>query len=127
MADELGFQTRRFSGDGTGVAGRGLFCLPRLLRACGRQGLHNTVDIDQENAHFLAQLERHPGRPALLRYTREKDGIRDIVAEATKVCRQKAKRLFLQICYGGCVASWCLEHGVAPSDAPSFVFEMAAE
>ena len=93
----------------------------------GRQGLHNTVDIDQDNAHFLAQLERHPGRPALLRYTREKDGIRGVVAEATKVCRQKAKRLFLQICYGGSVASWCSEHGVAPSDVPSFVFEFAAE
>ena len=25
------------------------------------------------------------------------------------------------------MASWCLEHGVAPSDAPSFVFEFAAE
>ena len=38
-AEEFGFATRRYSGEGRGVAGRSMFCLPRALRACGRCGL----------------------------------------------------------------------------------------
>ena len=36
---ELGFATRRYAGEGPGVAGSSLFCLPRVLRGCGRHGL----------------------------------------------------------------------------------------
>ena len=53
-----GFLTRRWSA-------QSLFALPRALRSAGRCGLHNTLDLDQDNAHFRAQLARHPGRPAL--------------------------------------------------------------
>ena len=58
---DLGFATRRYAGGGLGVAGRSLFCLPRVLRGCGRHGLWNTVDLDQDCSHFQAQLARHPG------------------------------------------------------------------
>ena len=49
---DFGFATRRYAGGGLGVAGRSLFCLPRVLRGCGRHGLWNSVDLDQENSHF---------------------------------------------------------------------------
>ena len=53
-AMDYGFPTRRWST-------QSLFALPRLLKAAGRCGLHNAVDIDQDNCHFHAQLARHPG------------------------------------------------------------------
>ena len=37
--DDFGFETRRYSGKGEGVAGRSRFCLPGLLRSCGRHGV----------------------------------------------------------------------------------------
>ena len=124
--DEFGFVTRRYSGDGTGVSGRSLFCLPRALRSCGRSGLANTVDVDQCNSHFHAQMARHPGKAALLQYTRERDATLVSVMEAG-VTRESAKVLFLQLAYGGSIASWCAEHGVAEDSLPSFVRQFADE
>ena len=126
-ADEFGFETRRYSGKGEGVAGRSLFCLPGLLRACGRQGLHNTMDIDQDNAHFEAQSARHPGKHALLQYIRDKGGIRDMVARSTGVDNAAAKQLFLRLAYGGDMAAWCRDHKVDIASLPPFVAEFAAE
>jgi hypothetical protein len=126
-AEDFGFATRRYSGEGRGVAGRSLFCLPRALRACGRHGLWNAMDIDQDSAHFHAQLSRHPARPALLRYIRERDCIRAMVCEATGVPKADAKQLFLQLAYGGGVASWCGDRGIEQTSLPSFVLDFAAE
>ena len=126
-ADQFGFETRRYSGKGEGVAGRSLFCLPGLLRACGRQGLHNTMDIDQDNAHFEAQVARHPGKLALLKYIRDKGGIRDMVARSTGVDKAAAKQFFSRLAYGGDMAAWCRDHKVDIASLPPFVAEFAAE
>ena len=54
-------------------AGRYSFVLlPKALRAIGRSGLNNCVDVDQCNAHPQAQLVRHPGRAALQKYVGER-------------------------------------------------------
>ena len=124
---DFGFATRRYAGGGPGVAGRSLFCLPRVLRGCGRYGLWNTVDIDQDNSHFQAQLARHPGRPALVQYVRERAATLAAVVEATGVTRDDAKVLFLQLAYGGTAASWCESHGVDQNALPGFVHEFARE
>jgi hypothetical protein len=124
---DFGFATRRYAGGGEGVAGRSLFCLPRVLRGCGRHGLWNTVDIDQDNSHFQAQLARHPGRPALLKYVRERDATLALVVEATGGTRDDAKVLYLQLAYGGAAASWCSDRGVDLNALPRFVHEFARE
>ena len=109
------------------MAGGSLFFLPGLLRACGRQGLHNTMDIDQDNAHFEAQSARHPGKHALLKYIRDKGGIREMVARSTGVDNAAAKQLFLRLAYGGDMATWCRDHKVDSTSLPPFVAEFAAE
>ena len=103
--EDVGFKTRRYSGEGPGVVGRSLFCLPRALRGCGRHGLWNTVDIDQDNSHFHAQLTRHLGRHCLLRYIRERGTLRKMVVDATGVAVGDAKQLFCWFAIG--VWRWC--------------------
>ena len=124
---DFGFVTRRYAGGGPGVTGRSLFCLPRVLRGCGRYGLWNTVDIDQDNSHFQAQVARHPGRPALIQYTRERDATLAAVMQATGVKREDAKVLFLQLAYGGSATNWCSNRGVNAERLPAFVRSFAKE
>ena len=120
-AYDYGFPTRRWTT-------QSLFSLPRLLKAAGRHGLHNAVDIDQDNAHFNAQLTRHrSGRPALIRYVRERDAVLSEVQEALGVSRTDAKHLFLVICYHGSVRNWCRERGVSASALPAFIAEFVKE
>ena len=119
-AADYGFPTRRWSA-------QSLFALPRLLKAAGRCGLHNAVDVDQENCHFHAQLARHPGRAALVQYVRERDAKLQEVQTMLKVGRGDAKQLFLVICYHGCVEKWCRERGLASDALPPFVAEFAEE
>ena len=121
---DLGFATRRYAGGGLGVAGRSLFCLPRVLRGCGRHGLWNSLDVDQDCSHFQAQLARHPGRPMLLQYTRERDeSLAAVVSMGVK--REDAKVFFLQIAYGGTAANWCSSRGVGAGELPAFVHSFA--
>ena len=119
-AADYGFPTRRWSA-------QSLFALPRLLKAAGRCGLHNAVDVDQENCHFHAQLARHPGRAALVQYVRERDAKLQEVQTTLKVGRGDAKQLFLVICYHGCVEKWCRARGLARDALPPFVAEFADE
>jgi len=120
-ADDYGFPTRRWST-------QSLFSLPRLMKAAGRHGLANAVDIDQDNAHFNAQLARHrSGRPALIRYVRERDAILREVQDALGVSRADAKSLFLVICYHGSVPKWCSERGVNADALPAFIAEFVEE
>ena len=85
------------------------------------------MDIDQDNAHFEAQLARHPGKHALLKYIRDKGGIRDMIAGSTGVDKGAAKQLFLRLAYGGDMAAWCRDHKVDIASLPPFVAEFAAE
>jgi hypothetical protein len=125
--DTHGFATRRFSGGGAGVQGKSLFCLPRVLRSVARCGLHHTVDVDQDNCHLQAQLLRHPSRPALIRYVKQRDEVLLEITAAAGVCREDAKVLMLQLVYGGTDRSWCSERGVAAEVLPAFVAEFATE
>ena len=120
-AEECGFKTRRFSV-------QSLFVLPRALRSAGRCGLWNTVDVDQENCHFRAQLARHPARPALAKYVSERAEVLGEVQEAAGVGRDAAKALFLRLAYGGSVDAWRKAEGVQESRVlPAFVDAFASE
>ena len=70
------FPTRQYSGGNDGSDGRSLFTLPRLLKSIGRAGLNNCVDLDQSNAHYYGQRERHPFKPALGHYINNKANVR---------------------------------------------------
>ena len=111
----VGFKTRRFSNDS-------LFCLPRTLRHAGRCGLTGSMDLDQVNSHFHAQLARHPCRPALVQYVHERDAV---LASVAGVGREGAKQLFLLLAYGGSLKAWRREHGGI--ELPDFVHEFDQE
>jgi len=49
--------------------GESFFGMPKLLRYIARTGL-DVCDLDQENSHFLAQLERHPSAEVLNQYVK---------------------------------------------------------
>ena len=121
------FKTRRYSCEGPGVEGKSLFCLPKLLRDSGRQGLWNAFDVDIENCHFNAQVARHPGRPILKEYLKDKANWRQQVVEATGVKPADAKQLFLKIAYGGNYLTWCEEFGVSHERLPGYVVSFAHE
>ena len=65
------------------MEGKGLFCLPWLLRDSGWQGLWNACDIDIENCHLNAQAARPPDRPLLKEYLKDKDVLRQRVVDTT--------------------------------------------
>ena len=96
--NDCGEKTRRY------CAGESLFRLPRALRAIGRSGLENCLDLDQCNAHPHAQLSRHPGRIALMRYVSQREEVLKEVCDACGVSRSDAKNLFLRQCDGGTLA-----------------------
>jgi len=89
------------------------------LRRLARAGLR-VVDIDQENSHFRAELRRHPAAEALSRYIRQRDVCLQEVMQLG-VSRDHAKQLFLQLGYGGGVATWCEDNGVDAARLPPFV------
>ena len=77
------------------ATGFSLFRLPKALRAVGRSGLGNCVDVDQRNAHPQAQLVRHPGRAALQRYVGEREAaLKEVFVVCVDVTRDDAKGLF---------------------------------
>ena len=116
-----------FSGGVNGASGRSLFCLPRVLRGVGRCNMWNTVDVDQVNAHFEAQIARHPGRAHVLHYVRHRKEVREEVVEATGVAAEGSKLLFLQLCYGGSAQSWAAEYNVTAEALPPFVEQFDVE
>ena len=123
----VSFKTRRYSCEGPGVEGKSLFCLPKLLRDSGRQGLWNACDIDIESCHLNAQVARHPDRPLLREYLKNKDVLRQRVVDATGVRAGEAKQLFLRLVYGGGVAGWAEECGVDAASVPVFAHSFAHE
>ena len=102
--DEFGTETRRFSGcapflddfsiggamdrmrklvkEGVPEAfvGKSFFGMPKLLRYIARTGL-DACDIDQVNAHFLAQSKRHPEAEVLTQYIEERTATLELVAK----------------------------------------------
>jgi len=113
--------TRRYSTED----GRSLFALPRVLRAVGRSCIHDIVDIDQENCHYRAQLERHPGMACLRRYVEDREAALTEVVEWAGVHRDEAKHLFPRLLYGGPSAKWLREQGL--ERLPQFVLDFESE
>jgi len=113
--------TRRYSTE----EGRSLFALPRVLRAVGRSGIEDIVDVDQINSHCRAQLERHPGMTCLRRYVEDREAALREVIEWAGVSRDDAKHLFLRLLYGGSSAKWLREQGL--ERLPPFVLDFEAE
>ena len=115
--------------------GKSFFGMPKLLRYIARTGL-DACDIDQVNAHFLAQSERHPAAEVLTQYIEERAATLELVAKCIApqeswppdwTAKGVAKELFLQIGYGGLVSTWCEKYEVEPEALPPIVHAFERE
>ena len=124
--------------------GRSLFSVSKKsLRHLARTGLQG-LDIDQVNAHFQAQLQRHPRARSLGEYIRNRETmLQQIIRLLEQGERQKpegrasallpseardaAKDLFIILGYGGCERKWCEDHGVDVERLPAFAREFSRE
>ena len=124
--------------------GRSLFSVSKKsLRHLARTGLQG-LDIDQVNAHFQAQLQRHPRARSLGEYIRNRETmLQQIIRLLEQGERQKpegrasallpseardaAKDLFIILGYGGCERKWCEDHGVGVERLPAFAREFSRE
>ena len=109
--------------------------MPKLLRYIARAGL-DACDIDQVNAHFLAQSKRHPAAEVLTQYIEEWAATLELVAKCIApqeswppdwTAKGVAKELFLKIGYGGVVSTWCEKYNVEPEALPPIVHAFERE
>lgn len=117
------------------MCGKSLFGMLKLLRYLARTGL-DLCELDQVNAHFLAQLEKHPSAEVLTQYVKQWTQFLDPVAKPIApqeswppdwTAKGAAKEVFLSLGYGGAVSTWCLKCDVEPAELPPVVHVLEKE
>lgn len=89
------------------------------------------IDLDMKNAHFniLRHICKRNGLPYenVDNYCNNRDKMLSDVMEYYKCDRDTAKKVFLMMCYGGCVESWKDKYGIKVKKDLAFLKELGKE